>query len=218
MDHISDGLLIGLGIKQTIEASIVQLFVEAKRHQPSVVYIPSLMHWCATIPEVARSAVRAMLDTLAPTEPILLLAVVDGPFSSLPQDVRSWFGPTAQHRVNLVLPDLQKRQAFFEGVLSDVQRPPNKFADGVERKRRVLEVLPIAPPLKPREPTAAELAVQEESDQRIIVLLQYRLGPILSELKRKFKRFTKKISVCVAVFVFLGPFSDAVLGRVWRGT
>jgi ATPase family AAA domain-containing protein 2 len=187
-------------IDQTTEANIVRLFVEAKRHQPSVIYIPSLMHWCSAISETARSAVRAMLDTLTPTDPVLLLAIVDGPFSSLPRDVRSWFGATARHRVELSAPNAQERETFFDGLLCDVQRPPNKFADGVERKRRVLEVLPMAPPLKPREPTVAELAVQEESDQRIIVLLQYRLGPILNELKRKFKRFTKKISVCFGNF------------------
>ncbi|KAG1747481.1 hypothetical protein EDB19DRAFT_1905624 [Suillus lakei] len=32
----------------------------------------------------------------------------------------------------------------------------------------------------------------EENDQRVITLLKYQLGPILTELKCKFKRFTKK--------------------------
>jgi len=137
-----------------------------------------------------------MLDTLSPTDPILLLAIVDGPFSQLPADVRSWFGPKQDNRVKLCSPSVQQREAFFEGLLKDVRRPPNEFADGVKRKKRVLEVLPIAPPLKPREPTAAELALQEENDHRVIVLLQHRLGPVLSELKRKFKRFTKRATVC----------------------
>ncbi|KAF9477179.1 AAA-domain-containing protein [Pholiota conissans] len=177
---------------RTPEAAIVQLFVEAKRNQPSVIYIPSLVGWCAAITETARSTVRAMLDTLAPTDPILLLAVVDGSFIDLPKDVRAWFGPTKENRVELTPPSIEKRLAFFEGLLNDVQRPPNKFADGMERKKRVLEVLPIAPPLEPRKPTAAELAVQEENDTRVLTLLKYRLGPILTELKRKFKRFTKR--------------------------
>jgi hypothetical protein len=43
--------------------------------------------------------------------------------------------------------------------------------------------------------TDAELAVQEESDQRVVTLLKWRLGPILTELKRKFKRFTKRAAV-----------------------
>ncbi|EJF60052.1 AAA-domain-containing protein [Dichomitus squalens LYAD-421 SS1] len=177
---------------RTPEAAIVQLFVEAKRHQPSVVYIPSLIGWCAAVTETARTTVRAMLDTLSPTDPVLLLAVVDGAFLQLPRDVRQWFGPIRENRVALVAPSTTQRDAFFEGLLKDVRRPPIDFPDGMKRKKRVLEELPIAPPLEPRQPSAAELALQQDNDQRIITLLKYRLGPILSELKRKFKRFTKR--------------------------
>lgn len=165
-----------------------------------MIYIPSLVGWCAAISETSRSTVRAMLDTLAPTDPILLLAVVDGNFSELPRDVKAWFGPTKDNRVELAAPSITQREAFFEGLLNDVQRPPNKFADGMERRKRVLEELPIAPPLEPRKPTAAELALQEEHDQRVLTLLKYRLGPILTELKRKFKRFTKRATVCPFCF------------------
>ncbi|KAH8115640.1 AAA-domain-containing protein [Phellopilus nigrolimitatus] len=163
------GSLLGDSTR-TIEAGIVQLFIEAKRHQPSVVHIPSLLGWCAAVSETARTTVKAMLDTLSPSEPVLLLAVVDGPLSSLPRDVRSWFGVTKDNRVLFSHPDTEKRR---------------------NAKKRVLEELPIAPPLEPRQPSAAELAVQEENDQRILTLLKYRLGPILAELKRKHKRFTK---------------------------
>ncbi|KAI0915549.1 hypothetical protein AcV5_003736 [Taiwanofungus camphoratus] len=177
---------------RTPEAAIVQLFVEAKRHQPSVIYIPSLLEWCAAISESSRTTVRAMLDTLASTDPVLLLAVVDGELASVPRDVRAWFGSTRENKIELNGPSTSKREVFFEGLLKDIRRPPNHFPDGIKRKKRVLEDLPIAPPLEPRQPTAAELAVQEENDQRVITLLKYRLGPILTELKRKFKRFTKR--------------------------
>jgi hypothetical protein len=147
-----------------------------------------------------------MLDTLAPTDPILLLAVVDGPFSLLPRDVRSWFGPTQDSRVELTFPSHDRRAAFFAGIEKDIRRPPNEFADGVKRRKRVLEKLPIAPPVEPRQPTVAELAVQEENDQRLITLLTYRLGPIVTELKRKFKRFTKKATVSLAELSRCGLF------------
>ncbi|THH17583.1 hypothetical protein EW146_g3256 [Bondarzewia mesenterica] len=193
VQNLDLGTLMGDSTR-SVEAAIVQLFVEAKRHQPSIIYIPSLVGWCAAVPETSRTTVRAMLDTLAPTDPILLLAVVDGPFLSLPRDVRSWFGPTRETRVEFTRPAIHQREAFFEGLLQDVQRPPNHFPDGMKRKKRVLEDLPLAPPLEPRQPTAAELAVQEEHDLRLITLLRFRLGPILTELKRKFKRFTKHAS------------------------
>ncbi|KAF9648633.1 AAA-domain-containing protein [Thelephora ganbajun] len=185
------GSLLGDSAR-TVEAGIVQLFVEAKRHQPSVIHIPSLVGWCTTVSETSRSTVRAMLDTLSPSDPILLLAVVDGPFKSLPRDVRAWFGPTKDNRVEIMKPSIEQRDEFFASVLADARRPPNQFPDGTKRRRRVLEELPIAPPVEPRQPTEAELAVQEENDRRVITLLKWRLGPILTELKRKFKRFTKR--------------------------
>ncbi|KAI0337338.1 AAA-domain-containing protein [Trametopsis cervina] len=177
---------------RTPEAAIVQLFVEAKRHQPSVVYIPSLGAWCAAVSETARTTLRAMLDSLAPTDPVLLLATVDGSFATLPRDVRAWFGPTKDNRVGLTKSRIDQRDRFFEPLIKDALRPPNQFPDGVPRKKRVLEELPIAPPLEPRAPSAAELAMQQEADLRTITLLKYRLGPVLTELKRKFKRFTKR--------------------------
>lgn len=173
----------------------MQLFVEAKRHQPSVVYIPSLLGWCAAVSETARTTVKAMLDTLSPSDPILLLAVVDGPFSALPRDVKAWFGMNKDNRVIFTYPDAEKRRKFFDELMDDIRRPPNQFPDGIKRRKRVLEELPIAPPLEPRQPTAAELAMQEENDQRILTLLKFRLGPILAELKRKHKRFTKPARV-----------------------
>ncbi|KAF9029830.1 AAA-domain-containing protein [Hymenopellis radicata] len=185
------GTLLGDSTR-TVEAAIVQLFVEAKRHQPSIIYIPSLIGWCATVSETARSTVKAMLDTLAPTDPILLLAIIDGQFKDLPRDVRSWFGPSKDNRVELAAPTDELRERFFEGLIKDIRRPPNQFTDGIKRRKRVLEVLPIAPPLEPRKPTPAELAAQAQNDQRIITLLKFRLGPILTELKRKNKRFTKR--------------------------
>lgn len=169
--------------------------MEAKRNQPAVIYIPSLTGWCAAVSETSRSTVRAMLDTLAPTDPILLLAVVDGAFAALPRDVRAWFGATRESRVLLCPPGPALRAAFFAGLFDDVRRAPHQFPDGVQRKKRVLEALPIAPPIEPRQPTEAELAQQEDNDIHTIAILKYRLGPILNELKRKFKRFTKRASV-----------------------
>src|SRR6202522_3985250 len=105
-----------------------------------------------------------MLDTLRSTDPIRLLAVGDGPFLSLPRDVKAWFGPTKNNQIQLSSPTSSQRQAFFDGLLKDVQRPPNQFADGIKRRKRILEKLPIAPPIEPRKPTAAELAVPDENE------------------------------------------------------
>lgn len=71
------------------EACIVQLFVEAKRHQPSVIYIPSLTGWYAAIPGTPKPTVGARLYILSPFDLVLLFAAIEGPFSLLPRDVRA---------------------------------------------------------------------------------------------------------------------------------
>ena len=176
---------------RTVEAAIVQLFVEAKRHAPSIIYIPSLATWCSALPETARTLVADSLESLDPTEPILLLAVHSGNFKQLPRDVRKWFGKLDINRVALSAPDKAKRAAFFQSIIAYVQKPPSHFPDAVKRRRRILEVLPIAPPLPPRELTAAEKAEQQRQDNLLLNRLKNHLNNIYQVLVRKEKSFTK---------------------------
>lgn len=67
------------------------------------------------------------------------------------------------------------------------------------RKKRVLEVLPKAPPPAPRAPTEAELQQQQQNDFRLRENLKFRLGPILNELKKRYKRLSKQIGVSDSV-------------------
>jgi SpoVK/Ycf46/Vps4 family AAA+-type ATPase len=89
---------------RTMEAACVQLFVEAKRHKPSILFIPSLTTWCTSVTDTVKSTIKGLLDGLDPSDPILLLAVVDGALSELPGDVRSWFGFVKGNRVHLGKP------------------------------------------------------------------------------------------------------------------
>ncbi|KIL61249.1 hypothetical protein M378DRAFT_864965 [Amanita muscaria Koide BX008] len=83
-------------------------------------------------------------------------------------------------------PTADKCAQFFEGLIN-VCRSPNKYAEGVGRKKRLLEELSVAPNAFGTEIAyAVELALQEKNDQRTSALLKYRLGPILTELKRKY--------------------------------
>ncbi|KAG8776517.1 hypothetical protein FRC12_000861 [Ceratobasidium sp. 428] len=193
--HVQSIDLATLMGDSTRAAGIVQLFVEAKRHKPAVIYIPSLIGWCTAVPETARLTMKSMLDSISSTDPILLLAILEGDITALPQDVRGWFGFSRDNYVQLVSPTLDQRQTFFAELLDTIRKPPNMFPDAVKRRKRVLEVLPVAPPLPPRQPSKAEIAAQIEADHRTIEQVTFRLAPILAELKKKFKRFTKTIEV-----------------------
>ena len=91
---------------RTMEAACVQLFVEAKRHKPSILFIPSLLTWVQTVNDTVRMTIKGLLEGLEPSDPILLLAVVDGPLSDLPSDVRGWFGFGKGNRVSMTAPQL----------------------------------------------------------------------------------------------------------------
>lgn len=143
--------------------------------------------------DTIKATIKGLLDGLEPSEPVLLFAIVDGPLSEIPADIRSWFGFVRSSRVSVDRPSAEQRGAFFVDALESVRRPPTDFPDAVPRKKRVLEELPKAPPPEPRKPTEKELEMQAQADQRLLNTLKYYLGPILTELKRRFKRFTNPI-------------------------
>ncbi|KZO93796.1 AAA-domain-containing protein [Calocera viscosa TUFC12733] len=178
---------------RTPEAAVAQLFTEAKRHKPSILYIPGLIEWANAVTPTTRATLKSCLDGLSPSDPVLLLAIVEGPMRDVPADVRSWFGIAIDNRIRLDKPTEDQRTAFFLDLLKTLETPPDKFGDAMPKKKRVLEELPIAPPLPPRQPSAAELAAQRANDQRTRDNLRWKLSTVLNELKRKYRRFWKSV-------------------------
>lgn len=63
------------------------------------------------------------------------------------------------------------------------------------KRKRVLEQLEVAPPPPPRVPTEAELKAQADEDQRMLEYVKWKLGPILNEIKKRYKRFQRSLYV-----------------------
>ena len=55
----------------------MQLFTEVRRHKPSVIYIPNVNTWYETVGKPVISTFLSLLRTLAPTDRILLLGIVE---------------------------------------------------------------------------------------------------------------------------------------------
>lgn len=106
---------------RSMEAACVQLFVEAKRHKPSILFIPSLLTWCQTVNDTVRSTIKGLLEGLDPSDPILLLAVVDGPLSELPPDVRSWFGFGKGNRIIMSPPTLVCSSSLVRSTMEEAE-------------------------------------------------------------------------------------------------
>ncbi|KAJ1017846.1 hypothetical protein NDA16_005162 [Ustilago loliicola] len=186
------GTLLGDSAR-TPEAAIIQLFVEAKRHKPSVLYIPGIVHWSRSVSESVKTTFKALLDGLTDADPVMLLGIAEAPLDELDEEVHSWFNFLDDDIVEIPRPDEESRQHFFKEIFDHVIRPPTEFPDALPRRKRVLEELPKAPPRSPRKLTQAELQQQADSDTKLLEHLKFRLGPVLAELRKKFKKFTRDV-------------------------
>lgn len=83
-----------------MEQVIVSQFTEIKRHKPSVLYIPNIEIWHATLRDsVAMVTFQAMLKTIPPTDPVLLLATSECEVDALdPALLRDLFGYSRKNR------------------------------------------------------------------------------------------------------------------------
>lgn len=115
-------LFAGAGYR-TPDETCVQIFREACRTTPSVLYMPRIDLWWASTAETMKASFLCMLQTLDASVEMLLLATSDVPAASLPADLLSLFAPPGiVHEVGACSDDALR--AFFSRVVSDVRVPP----------------------------------------------------------------------------------------------
>lgn len=91
---------------QPLEQVIVSFFIEVKRHKPSVIYIPAVDGWWATLTEAAIATFTTMLRTIPPTDPILLLATAETEVADLDSSLlQRLFGFSKKNRVVIQRPN-----------------------------------------------------------------------------------------------------------------
>ncbi|CCG83104.2 putative AAA family ATPase [Taphrina deformans PYCC 5710] len=177
----------------TAEASLIQAFTEAKRHKPSILFMPCIELWFQTASDSVVSTLRSLLSTIGPNEPLLLLAISDTVRSRLPTRITEFFGHNSISNIHIELPTEQERSAFFEFLASYITKSPAEFPGEDLGPKRKLELLAIAPPVAPREPTKAERKATEARDKKTKLALKARLGPLMELIRTRYKRFKKPI-------------------------
>jgi hypothetical protein len=70
-----------------------------------------------------------------------------------------------------------------------VRKAPKDFPEPMNRKKRKLEVLEIAPPPPPKPPTKEEIKAQKMRDHQVLNLLKIQIQPIVDQIHRKYKKF-----------------------------
>ncbi|KAL9101599.1 MAG: hypothetical protein Q9163_003160 [Psora crenata] len=175
------------------EAAIVQLFTEVRRHKPSVIYIPNVNAWYATVGQAVISTFCGLLRSLAPTDPILLFGVLECEEEDI--DVRmlkDLFGYSKRCQYNTVRPSGLARREYFNGIIDYIRTSPADFPDPVDRKKRTLEILVPASPEAPKEPpplSKAELKAQKKRDRLLLNQLKIRIQPVMDHIKNKYRKF-----------------------------
>jgi SpoVK/Ycf46/Vps4 family AAA+-type ATPase len=174
------------------EATVVQLFAEVKRHKPSVIYIPNVQTWFETVGPAVISTFLGLLRSIPPTDPVLLLGVMEEDGEPLDAAMlKALFGYSQKNLYALQPPTQQARHEFFGKVIEYVKTSPDDFPDPENRKRRKLETLEVAPAPPPTTDatlTKEQQKAQKRKDRQTLNLLKIRIQPIMDQIK-KYKRF-----------------------------
>ncbi|CAD6593795.1 MAG: hypothetical protein ASARMPREDX12_008096 [Alectoria sarmentosa] len=175
------------------EAAVVQLFDEVRRHKPSVIYIPNVDTWYGTMGNPVISTFLSLLRTLAPTDPILLLGIVESDERDLDRDmIKDLFYFSRKNQYDIPRPLMPSRHEFFTAVIDQLNVSPADFPEPANRKKRRFEVLMPAPPeplKEPPVPTKAEQKAQKKKDRLHLNLLKLRIQPIMDQIKLRYKKF-----------------------------
>ncbi len=167
--------------------------MEVKRHKPAVIYIPNIDVWYNSLPPSAYVTFATMLRSIPPNDPILVLGTCECEPDDIPESVlRDFFGYSSKNRFSLQKPSRESRHAYFFNFLKHATRNPNDFPDPANRKKRVLEELPVAPPPPLKMKTKEELREELRKDHLLLNLLKVQLQPIMDQIK-KYKKFRQPV-------------------------
>ncbi|KAJ5121222.1 uncharacterized protein N7515_009183 [Penicillium bovifimosum] len=177
---------------RSVEAAVIQLFTEVRRHKPSVIYIPNIHLWVQTVGPAVISTFMGLLRSLPPSDPVLLLGILESSEEDVDTNLlKHMFGFSKRNLYDLSAPDHNARHEFFGKIVEFVKTPPKHFPEPENRKLRQLEELEVAPPppAKPEpELTQEDLKAQKRKDNYTLNLLKIRIQPVMDQLKR-YKRF-----------------------------
>uniref|UniRef100_A0A4W3HPF9 ATPase family AAA domain-containing protein 2 n=1 Tax=Callorhinchus milii TaxID=7868 RepID=A0A4W3HPF9_CALMI len=178
------------------EETCAQLFREARRTAPSILYIPHVHHWWDSIGDTLRATFITLLQDIPSFTPILLLATCDIPHIELPDEVKEMFLCHYGEVFNVQLPGSEERKKFFEDlILRQAAKPPSSKRKA--SKLRALEVLPVAPPPEPRRLSEEELKRLEGEEEGTLRELRLFLRDVTLRLAndKRFRAFMKPVDL-----------------------
>ncbi|KAG7204576.1 hypothetical protein KM043_004999 [Ampulex compressa] len=174
------------------EETCVQVFNEAARNVPSIIYIRSIDQWWPLVPETVKAVFLCRIAALDPSLPILILATSDATYQDLPNQLRRLFSELRGEVYSMKTPTAEQRSKFFRPIfiIQSLKAPLIK-----DDKVEVLEELPLAPDPMPKKLTEEEKKVIYEKEEVSLRELRIFLREICAKLarNRQFFMFTKPV-------------------------
>uniref|UniRef100_A0A9J7Z487 ATPase family AAA domain-containing protein 2 n=1 Tax=Cyprinus carpio carpio TaxID=630221 RepID=A0A9J7Z487_CYPCA len=177
----------------TPEEACAQVFCEARRTAPSILYVPHIQRWWDTVSSTLKATFISLLQDIPSFCPCLLLATCSFPHHTLYPEVQDLFHVEYGEVFNVPLPSREERLRFFEDlILNQAAKAPASKREAV---LQALEVLPAAPPLPPRQISEQELQKLEEQEEDTLRELRLFLRDVTNRLAqdKRFKAFTKPV-------------------------
>ncbi|XP_032436267.1 ATPase family AAA domain-containing protein 2-like isoform X1 [Xiphophorus hellerii] len=177
------------------EEACAQVFCEAKRTSPSILYIPHIQQWWDTAGSALRASFLSLLGSIPSFSPILLLATCSVPHQKLDTEIQTLFREEYGEIYTMTVPSRQERTEFFEDLILNqaAEPPPSKN----KRMTQNMEILPVAPLPPLRQMSEQERLRVEEQEEDVLRELRLFLRNLTERLMvdRRFKAFTKPVDI-----------------------
>ncbi|XP_051246573.1 ATPase family AAA domain-containing protein 2-like isoform X2 [Dicentrarchus labrax] len=193
--HSLDSAVL-FGVSSTSpEEACAQVFCEAKRTSPSILFIPHIQQWWETAGPSLRASFFSLLGSIPSFSPILLLATCSIPHQQLDPEIQSLFREEYGEVYTVSVPTRQERTDFFQDLILNqaAEAPPSNS----KTLTQAMEILPVAPPPPPRQLSEQERRHLEEQEEDVLRELRLFLRNVTERLAldRRFKAFTKPVDI-----------------------
>ncbi|KAJ7412148.1 ATPase family AAA domain-containing protein 2B [Willisornis vidua] len=173
----------------------LDIFREARRTVPSIVYMPHIGDWWEAVSETVRATFLTLLQDIPSFSPIFLLSTSESMFSELPEEVKCIFRIQYEEVFYIQRPSEEDRLRFFKGlILDEAAMPPPRRKQAA---LRALEVLPLALPCPARELSEAEKQRMEDQEENTLRELRLFLRDVTKRLAtdKRFNIFSKPVDI-----------------------
>ncbi|XP_053567143.1 ATPase family AAA domain-containing protein 2B [Bombina bombina] len=180
---------------KTPEESCAQIFREARRSVPSVVYMPHIEDWWDAVSETVRATFLTLLQDIPSFSPIFLLSTSESAYSELPEEVKCIFRIQYEEVFIIQRPSKEDRMKFFQDLilLHAAMRPPRNR----KAAQRALEVLPLALPPPCHQLSEVEKQRMEDHEENTLRELRLFLRDVTKRLAtdKRFSIFSKPVDI-----------------------